>query len=204
MPYFSLKYRIIAGLIFFAALGILDLIKNPQNPKRLKEYGFLFSVVGITMLYGLLHDYITSTISPDYFVLGKGIESAREGFNKDVAMLALKATWSAGLVIGVAFLLPNNPSKIKPQLKYKTLYGLLIYPLLLSVLLAVLIGILFNVFAPKFSSSLNELPNPRSYKFFMTVWGIHIGSYAGGLLGMIVGIVRIRMLRIKQNTGGTA
>ena len=197
MIYFSLKYRIIAGLMFFATLGILDLIKNPQNPKRLKEYGFLFSIVGITMLYGLLHDYITSTISPDYFVLGKGIENATEGFNKDVAILALKATWSAGLAIGVAFLLANNPSKVKPQLKYKTLYQLLIYPLLLSVSAAIVLGIIFNLVVLNFSSPENDLLSPQSYKLFMTVWGIHIGSYAGGLLGIIVGIVRIRILRAR-------
>jgi hypothetical protein len=198
MMYFPLRYRIIAGLTFFGILGILDFIKNPNNPKRLKEYGFLFSVTGITMMYGLIHDYITSTISPDYFVLGKGIESAAQGFNKDVAILALEATWSAGLIIGVAFLIANNSSKTKPQLKYKTLYGLLIYPLSLSVLFAVLTGIFFNLFTLRFSASLNELLSPQSRKLFMTVWGIHIGSYAGGLSGIIVGIIRTRKLRTKQ------
>ena len=95
----------------------MDYRKNPANPRRIKEYAFLFTVAILTMLYGVLHDYITYSISREYYIIGKGIESAKGGFNFDVVKLALIATWSAGLVVGVTFLISNNPGKVKKQLR---------------------------------------------------------------------------------------
>ena len=55
----TFPYRVAFGLIVFGALGAIDRIRNPRNPTRLREYGFLFGVTGAVMLYGLLPDAVT-------------------------------------------------------------------------------------------------------------------------------------------------
>jgi len=81
--------RLVLGLSALAALALVDLYKNPKNPRRVKEYGFLFAVTGLTMVYGLLVDTVTYSVSREYFFVGKGLESARAGFFPDVALMAL-------------------------------------------------------------------------------------------------------------------
>ena len=128
-----LRYRITLGVVFFAVLGVVDCLRHPDNPTRAKEYLFLFSCAGIAMAYGVVHDYLTWHISPEYFVWGKGIESAADSYSSEVVLLALKATWTAGLVVGAAFLVANNPRKGRPQLPYPTLYRQSLYPFLGSL-----------------------------------------------------------------------
>ncbi|HHH27511.1 MAG TPA: hypothetical protein ENK57_04055, partial [Polyangiaceae bacterium] len=70
-------YRVAFGLTVFATLGVRDLLKNPQNPSRLKEYLFLFSVTAAVMSYGLAHDLLTFSISPSYFSAVKGLPRGR-------------------------------------------------------------------------------------------------------------------------------
>lgn len=192
------KYRLLIGLTIFLILGIIDYKKNPENPIRAKEYLFLFSITGIAMLYGIVHDLITYHISPDYYILGKGIESAKDGFNFDVVKLAMIALWSVGLIIGVAFLIANNPKQNVPQLKYPTLYWITLYPLSISIFFAVSIGILFYFFGMWFHNWLPELANTNAQRRFITTWGIHIGSYLGGLVGLIIAVIRIAILRKRE------
>ncbi len=118
MPF---RYRVVLGVLFFALLGFVDVCRNPSNPRRAREYLFLFSCAGIAMGYGVAHDFVTCHISPAYFVWGKGLESAADGFNFDVVKLALMASWSAGLIVGVVLLLANNPREGRPQLGYPAL-----------------------------------------------------------------------------------
>jgi hypothetical protein len=192
------KYRLFIGLSLFLVLGIIDYKKNPQSPTKVKEYLFLFSIVGIAMLYGIIHDFITYHISPEYFIMGKGIESAKDGFNFDVVQLAMMALWSVGLIIGVIFLIANNPYKKIPQLKYSILYRLSLYPVVISFLFAVLTGVFFYFFGLDFSDWLVDLEFISEKKQFMTTWGIHTGSYLGGIIGLAIAVIRIAILRKSQ------
>jgi hypothetical protein len=193
-----LKYRVLIIFLTFLIVGIIDYKKNPRNPGRAKEYLFLFSMVIIAMLYGIIHDFITYYISPDYFVLGKGIESAKDGFNIDVVKLAMMALWWVGLLIAVIFLIANNSRKHTPQLRYPTLYRLTIYPLSISIVFAVLIGSFFYLYGLRFNDWLPELASMTAQRRFMTTWGVHIGSYLGGLVGLVVAVIRIVALRKRQ------
>ena len=88
------------------------------------------------------------------------------------------------------------------QLSYivtKALYGLLIYPLLISVCFAVLTGLFYRFFFSKPTPPWSEFLNAQSYRNFITVLGTHTGSYWGGLIGIITGVIRINKVRKKQN-----
>jgi len=74
-------YRVAAAMLIFIALGAWDYRRHPGNPRRLQEYLFLFAATLFAMAYGLFHDYITCSLSPQYYVLGKGINSAAKGYN---------------------------------------------------------------------------------------------------------------------------
>ncbi|MEM9070246.1 MAG: hypothetical protein AAGE52_17195 [Myxococcota bacterium] len=183
-------YRVVFGVLLLGALGARDWIKHPENPARLKEYVFLFSVTALTMLYGLAHDAITFFISPTYFRLFKGIPAT--SFFPDVARLALMASWTAGLAIGLVLLIANNPSAKYPQLSYRRLSALLLWPLAGALVFAVVGG----SFGPLFL----ELPwdaGPRPTR----VWGIHLGTYVGATLG--VGLAAAHIRRVRSANGSS-
>ncbi len=185
--------RMIAGLSALAVLAAIDLCRNPENPTRVKEYGFLFGVTGLTIAYGLIVDMVTYTISTEYFSVGKGLSGAEKSFYPDVAVMAVKAAWSAGLVVGVGLLVANNPRKDLPQLGYRGLARCLFFPLSLSVACGLILGFSARLSASSLSArvGLNSL-GLESDSGFITVWGTHIGIYVGGLVGLILAVGRIR------------
>ncbi|MDB5318889.1 MAG: hypothetical protein JWN40_520, partial [Phycisphaerales bacterium] len=75
----------------------------------------LFAVIG-AIVYGVLNDQITSTISWEYFYYGKDLAEQLGprtppdalALHRAAALVGVKATWSAGLIIGVAQLLANT------------------------------------------------------------------------------------------------
>ena len=189
------QYRVMLGVLFFIILGLVDYWRHPSNPRRAKEYLFLFSCAGIAMAYGVVHDFVTYHISPDYFIWGKGIESAVDGFNLDVVKLALMAAWSAGLIAGVVLLIANNPRRGQPQLSYPALYSQGLVPLGGSMVFGGTFGLLCFAFALRFSDYLPNLQDSPAERRFMTTWGIHVGSYLGGAVGLILAAVRITRRR---------
>ncbi|MCP4602086.1 MAG: hypothetical protein GY847_16480 [Proteobacteria bacterium] len=192
--YFEL--RLIVGLTLLGVLALIDVIKNPRNPRRLKEYAFLFSVTALAIGYGVIHDLVTYNICSEYFTIGYGLKSAADSFYPEVALLAVKASWSAGLLIGLVILIANNPHKQLPQLDYNSLARYLAGPLTCSIVLAVTFGLVANLLSPIIANQL-ELSVLRLHNEagFLTVWGIHIGTYFGGLVGLILSAVLIRKAR---------
>jgi len=175
-------WRLALGLGLLAVLAAIDLVRHPKNPTRIKEYGFLFAVTGATMVHGLVHDLVTWSFSPEYFAVGKGLGDCADSFFPEVAALALKASWSAGLFIGLVLLIANNPSKRRPQLPYRRLARFVLWPLACSVGAAVVAGL------ASYLSGAAE---------FSQVWAIHIGTYVGALVGVITGAVLVRRERTR-------
>ena len=85
------------------------------------------------MANGLVHDLVTYSIFSEYFSIGKGIDEAEVGFGWPVVRLALMASWSAGLFIGLALLVANNPKRRLTQLNYRDLATRLVWPLVRSI-----------------------------------------------------------------------
>lgn len=192
MPF---KYRVIVITSLFLFFGIRDYMKNPTNPKKAKEYCFLFSVAIVAMIYGIFHDFITYNISPEYFIYGKELESAKEGYSFDVIKMAMTALWSAGLVVAAVFLMVNNPKKEGSQLSYPTLWKFTLYPLGISILFAIPIGLTVYFKILPLQNYFPSLTGSEVETRLLTTWGIHIGSYLGGIFGLIVASIRIVKLR---------
>ncbi|MBI3555644.1 MAG: hypothetical protein HY074_05230 [Deltaproteobacteria bacterium] len=135
-----LQYRLYLAVLFFAVFGIYDWQKNPTNPKRAREYLFLFSVMALTIAFAMGHDLITANISKEYFTLGKGLPE--QDFTMNLMSLAVQASYFIGLLVGMLFLVLNNPSRLRRQLPYTALYRKLSWPFFFSVALACFFGML--------------------------------------------------------------
>jgi len=192
----TLPYRIGFAIVFFATLGIWDWVKNPSNPTRIYEYRFLLVAIGVWVTYGVVHDHVTATISPEYFLNAKGLASSPRSFRVTVTMLAAKATYGPGALAGALLLFANNPTskdKVLPQLSYRELFRICCYGVLLAMGCAVLLGTLSNLFGSR--TVLLDLANANGAEHrvrqFATVWGIHAGSYLGAFLGTVWGTMLV-------------
>lgn len=76
---------------------------------RAKEYAFLLYAASLAVAYAVTHDQVTATISPEYFVYGKGLDASLPRLH--VAWLAVRAGLPVGLLGGAALLVANNPRR---------------------------------------------------------------------------------------------
>ena len=184
-------YRAGIGIGLFVLLGLWDYWKHPEDPKRVKEYVFLFGVTAGTMAYGVVHDYGTWLISRDYYVLAKGIPMAEDDFGFPMVRLALLATWNVGLIGAAILLLSNNPDTQGRQLGYGHLLKMCAWPLVGSILCESVMGVLFYT---QSTAMQNYLPIElliMGVDAFVAVWGMHLGAYGGAGLGVLVAVVLI-------------
>ena len=198
----GLVARIAVGALILSGLALWDLYRNRSRATRWREYAFLLSCVAIAIVYGGLNDQVTTTISWEYFAYGKGVAEvlpANEppnswAFRWEAAKVGMKATWTAGLIVGVAILIANNPSKRYPSLPYRRLYpfAFLVFGVtaVMSFCLA-MAGYLgaFQSFNPEFGEMV-AADQWRPYRF-MAVFGEHLGGYVGGVIGTVIAVILI-------------
>lgn len=202
--------RILAGVSIFATLALLDIRKHGRAATRWKEYAFLFACVVFALLYGILNDQFSVTISWEYFYYGKDLSEAL-GPNLPPAQLPLRlqaakigmmATWSAGLIIGVALLIANNPRPGKPGLPYRALIRQLFLVLGITAMFAVY-GALLGYFGylDWASEDFRQMRQQNLWRpaHFTGAWGEHLGAYVGGLLGTTLAVLNI--LRRRRRLG---
>ncbi|HEX2972562.1 MAG TPA: hypothetical protein VHP11_09525 [Tepidisphaeraceae bacterium] len=206
----GLAARVALGVLFFATLALVDLLRHGQNAHRWREYLFLLVCALAAMLYGLINDQITATISWEYFYYGKGLDQVLgpqtppnlAQLHGHVAKIGLKASWTVGLIAGVAMLLANNPRKDRPQLPYRTLLRLLPLILTAAILAGVVLGLVGRAGGLAWCSA--DFPDLirqdlfRPYRL-MTVFGIHLGAYVGGLLGTLMVVALILRRRLARS-----
>jgi hypothetical protein len=206
----GLVVRIAAGVAIFACLAIADLRRNGRQARRWREYLLLLACVAVALLYGIVNDQLTVAISPEYYLYGKDIANtlgtetpAQSTLRWEAAKVGMKATWSAGLIIGVILLFANNPSKRLPSLPFTRVYRLLPIMIIVPAICATLLGILGACGALAWVS--DDFPMLlrdnlwRPYRF-MAVYGIHLGGYIGGALAAILAATLIRQERKRQTT----
>jgi membrane associated rhomboid family serine protease len=191
-----LAIRITVGVIILGILAILDWKKNGPNATRWREYRFLLITVIVAMVYGVINDQITSRISWEYFYYGKGLAETlptsptpHPRLSWEAAKIGMQATWSAGLLIGVAILIANNPRGGLPQLPQRDLLKLLPMIFAITIVIATLLGLAgFLGWLTPFSQDFQEMERLNEWRppRFIAVFGIHLGGYIGGLLGTAI------------------
>jgi hypothetical protein len=202
----SLRLRLAIGMAIFAVLAGADLLRNGRGARRWREYVFLIFCVALAMTYGVINDQMTSRISWEYFyygkelapILGPAIPPDPAALHRQAIRIGVESTWWAGLVIGVAMLLANNPRVDRPQLAIPRLIARLPVVLLITVAFALALGAAGKYGALNWISddfremAATNLWRPRR---FMTVFGIHLGGYVGGAVATAWAVLSIRRAR---------
>ncbi len=136
---------------------------------------------------GMGVDSVTSRISEDYFIYGKGLRlSDHQQFRGDVLTLGAKAGFSGALIVGCVFCFFNP---LKPNVRH--LYYYLPVPLFMSLIFGILFGIIQYVTNIIVLDQISFLGEDRS-RLFTSVWMSHIGLYCGGLISLPVVCQKIR------------
>ncbi len=203
--------RIGGGLAILVTLGLIDWLRNGQQGQRWREYLFLAATTAGAVCYGVLNDQIACGISWEYFYYGKGLDQLlgsgvpppMMALRWQVAILAVAATWWAGLLIGAVLLVANHPKLPLPQLRIAQILWKLPAIVTLCLVGATVIGIVgWQGGLARFSADVNHLVEIDVWhpRHFMAVWGINIGGYAGAMLGMAAGALSIlhHRLRLRQ------
>jgi hypothetical protein len=139
-------------------------------------------------------DGITSSISPAYFAIGKGL-GQETGLQRRAIHLGLQAGCSAGVLVG-GILLATAIVGQRRAAPIRSLVATLRYPLLGALLFGTMAGGLGALAIP--TSCLGDFStilSPAEQRPFLTVWSAHAGVYAGTLLGTLLGARRIHRYR---------
>jgi hypothetical protein len=185
----SYDLRLLILLLFIGIMLLVDLKNPPQERHRARTYSFILLTGAIGALFGMSVDMLTSQISVDYFVYGKGL-SQGQALMGEILALGAKAGFSAAILGGCLFAYFNKDGSSVAHL-----YKYIPVPLLGSLAAALLFGA-FQYYSE--TVRLNDAViffGEHRARFFTLVWVIHIGVYVGAVLGLIGACYNIRKER---------
>ncbi|AKK72026.1 hypothetical protein OK18_04695 [Chryseobacterium gallinarum] len=141
--------------------------------------------------YGILHDQITFTLSPEYYTLLKfpqfGIENLDLNIRIKAGIVGFLATWWVGLFLGIAY------ASVSIFLDSRKVLKVTLQSILINLCITVVLGISGYFFAVYFLTPENTdwyIPlETVDIRNFINVGSIHNFGYIGGVAGLIVGII---------------
>lgn len=169
-------------------------------PRFGRDDAILFAVTTTaSLVYGIAHDHITATLSPEYFLVGKDLASDPRTFRWAVTLLAAKASWPLGILAGMAFRFANESSqRFSLRLPLGQLMHYLWIPIVTAAVVALSLGALPTTLDPWDQRAVAEvLAGSEHATAFVRVWRVHIGSYVGGALGLLLAIAVVRRRRAR-------
>lgn len=166
----------------------------------------------LAALYGILHDQLTYTISPEYYTKFKfyqfgfmdvGNEAVFPNPRIEVSAVGLLATWWMGIPIGIILGLTGLIHKDR-----QTMFRITFKAFILTIMIAFVTGLLGLAYghfhlAHKSKPELGGWYLPENlidFESFVKVGSMHNFSYLGGLTGLIGGILYSTMQRRKLQT----
>ncbi len=161
----------------------------------------LILIIGIASLlgglYGIIHDQLTYTISPEYYtkfkfyqfgLMDMGNEAIFPTPRIQVSIVGFMATWWMGLLIGLILGLVGLIHKNNKQMFRATIKAIII-----TVIVAFATGLIGLTYGKLYLADTEVnwwLPeNLIDKKNFIAVGSMHNFSYLGGLTGLIAGII---------------
>jgi hypothetical protein len=173
----------LAGLMILGA--VVDLCRHGRAATRHKEYAFICLTGLIGCLAGAITDLMTSSISPDYFTVGKGL-SGGEGFERRAALFGVQEGLSAGVIAGAICLYASRRKSRFPPLAFGPLLALLWMPLACGFAGALLLPLAAGHSDPaEVALKLDGAVSAAHVPPFLRVWWTHTGLYAGLLAGVV-------------------
>lgn len=186
---------LVVGLLL-GSIALVDFLRHRERATRWREYAFWLACGLLGALFAVATDIVTSRLSGAYFALGKGLASDDpHEFMVNVVLFAIRAGFVAGLAIGGAFLIANNPQKDLPQLPYGVLARFFFIPALAAIVAAPIGGACANLDVQGLSPQLRQVLSAHEVVMFLMVQRIHLGLYAGALIGTVGAVARIRRKR---------
>jgi len=153
-------------------------------------------------LYGILHDQLTYTISPEYYtkfkfyqfgLMDEGNEAIFEYPRFQVSIVGFMATWWMGIpiatVLGLFSLHSDRKFMIEIAMKAFLVTMIIAF---ISGLYGLYIGFTYLADQPKENFGRWFIPdNLIDFRSFIAVGSMHNESYIGGLYGLFSGIAYI-------------
>ena len=199
IPYWC---RIALLLLVLSLAAGIDWLWNRQKATKWREYGFVVVSGIVGTVFGLLNDLITSSISPEYFIFGKGLDPG-EGLTLRAGVLGMEAGFSAGAIAGAICLYASTRNDGRPPLAYRRLLGFLWRPVALAVTMAIVLALFFRQLDPfGLSIQLDGILASQQMERFLTVWRIHAGVYLGLLMSLVWITRDIGRLRGRRRLAG--
>ncbi len=191
----NLAWRLSLLILVMAVVAFVDWLRHRSLATKWREYGFLLASGLLGGAFGIAVDQLTATISPEYFVFGKGL-AADHSFRLSVAALGFQAGLAAGIVIGGGYLIANNPKPGRWQLPHRRLFRFAVPPIVWAAIMAAVVSPLVTIWDPlDIRGTMADVLAPAQQTHFLIVWGIHLGLYLGGAIGAVQGVVAIRRRR---------
>ena len=151
----------------------------------------------IAGLYGIIHDQITYTISPEYYtkfkfyqfgLMDMGNEAIFPHPRIEVSLVGFLATWWFGLFIGMVLALVGWFHKNGQQMWSITMKSIFI--VIITTLAVGIAGLIYGKFYLAQTGVNWYLPeNLIDKENFIAVGSMHNFSYLGGIIGLISGII---------------
>lgn len=151
--------------------------------------------------FGILHDQITYTISPEYFTRMKfdQFRAADFGFPRRVfvAEIGFLATWWVGLIAAWFLARIALPKFDSPGKRVMKAMAMIVGVTILLGITGYFIGPFLFGNRPDWREALDSM-GVTDTTAFNRVAAIHLGSYAGAFLGWIAMMVRTASLQTRQ------
>lgn len=148
-------------------------------------------------VYGIIHDQLTYTISPEYYTRFKfyqfgfvdyGMEAHFENPRIPVSAVGFLATWWMGIPIGIIMALVGLRHK-----EAKQMFSISLKAIAIILLVAFAVGLIGLAVGKLYLADKGvswyipeNLIDPKN---FIAVGSMHNFSYIGGLFGLIAGVV---------------
>ena len=99
----SFSYRVTLLLGLMLVVSLVDFYRNGARAVKFREYGFIIITGAVGGAVGFVNDLVTSSISPEYFILGKGLEESPD-LRIQAGLFGLRVGFSAGVIGGAVCL----------------------------------------------------------------------------------------------------
>jgi len=191
---------LLLGLMLVVSLA--DFYRKGAQATKFREYGFIIITGTVGATIGFVNDLITSSLSPEYFTLGKGLEEGPD-LRLQAGLLGLQVGFSAGVIGGAICLYASRRKSAYPPVKCSRLLQMLWMPVTGAILCGIALPLGFSKFDPAgFSAQLDTLLDAAKISQFRQVWWTHIGLYAGLVIGLTAMLLRAAKERENLTTGG--
>lgn len=184
--------RVLLLFTLMAIVAIVDFKRKGREASKYREYGFILIAGVAGALAGFANDLITSSISPEYFIFGKGLELG-DDLRCRAGIFGAKEGLSAGIIAGAVCLFAIGQKTSLSGAQLRSLLARLWMPLGGAALVGVTLPLGAGSFDPfHLAAKLESLLNGEQIGRFLRVWWIHTGLYAGLVLGLAAMIARTR------------